>query len=202
MLYAYELPRVDPFDVVGAHAYERLTRAGLVHVSRGFSPGSALLASRPGVHKAEAFGAPIETHEGWTFYPPAELPPIHALRGPHADAPGNHPIPLRLGGELTIRPAYLEPRLVFSEGVGDRHVTTYGRVARALRDSMRNGATPDLGSPEVLAVIILAIQTTYPCPSEVLDALNAAHPFLTDDDLQPILDAVFAAPFPQPAAAG
>lgn len=201
MLYAYEIPGLNPLQALRNPAIGRLLLAGVSHACEGFA-GGALLCSEPGDHERTAFGEPSRTTEGWVFYPPAEVPPLAFLSGPMANAPGNHQVPLRCGGILIVRPAYLEPRLVFSGGNAADHATHYGRIARALRDKIRNGQAPDLVSAEVLAVVQAAIMAVYPCTPEALDAVNLAHPFLTDDDLQPILNAIFVPPKAQPAAAG
>ena len=199
--YGYEIPGVSSFEVHSSPVAARLLRAGVVHATTG-PGGHAFLGTSKAAFNRSLYGEPTKTVEGWAFYPPAVVGTIETLAGPLAAAPGNHQVPLRLGGFLTIRPAYLDPRLVFSGGVAEDHPTHYGRIARALRDRIRNGEELDLGSPEVIAVVQAAILSVYPVTPELLDVVNRVHPFLTDDDLQPILTAAFTAPFLRPAAAG
>lgn len=163
-------------------------------------PNGAVLTALdwPGIGEGE----PRKTPEGWAYWPDEKPPSLHQLRRPNMVEESSNWVRLACGESILIRPAYLEPRKVFTNGdVGDP-ITDHGRLARKVMDLLRQ-VGPDgkrlhgVMHPDALKLWTQAIAVHYRAPPEVLD--DSPTPF-SIEDVDNVIAGVFEGPKPPPGA--
>ena len=141
-------------------------------------------------------GEPRKTPEGWDYCASDVTPGLQDLFRPATMVDACNQVDLVNGQRIIIRPAYLEPRRMFSNGeVGDV-VTEHGRRARRVGDLIRAKDPQGIGHPEAIALWVEAVGNIYRATSEVIDDLD----IFSIDDVDNVIAAVFAGPKPQPGA--
>ena len=143
---------------------------------------------------ADEYGEERKTPEGWTYWAPKQTPHISDLFRKNTIVEACTEVDLVSGDRILIRPAYLEPHLVFTDGrIGDS-ATDYGRRARRVMDLLRNKNEQGILHPDALALWADAVGIVYCATPELIDDLQA----FSIEDVDNIIAAVFSGPKPQP----
>lgn len=140
------------------------------------------------------YGEERKTPEGWTYWGPKETPHISALFRKNTIAEACNVVDLINGDRILIRPAYLEPHLVFTDGRIGESATDYGRRARRVMDLLRNKNDQGILHPESLALWAEAVGIVYCATPELIDDMHA----FSLEDVDNIIAAVFSGPKQQP----
>ena len=137
-----------------------------------------------------------KTPEGWDYWPNDTPPNLQDLFRPTTVVDACNQVDLVNGKRIIIRPAYLEPRRMFSNGELGDVVTEHGRRARRVGDLIRSKDPQGLGHPEVALLWVEAVGNIYRATPEAIDDQGD----FSIDDVDNVVAAVFAGPKPQPGA--
>ena len=137
-----------------------------------------------------------KTPEGWDYWRSEAIPSLQQLLRAETLVEACNQIALVCGANLLVRPAYLEPRLVFSTGKEGDEITEHGRRARRVGDLLRANDPLGIRHPEAIALWLEAVGNVYRATPEVIDDLA----MFTMDDVDAVIAAVFAGPKLQPGA--
>lgn len=141
-------------------------------------------------------GEPRKTPEGWTYWPSKETPSLVDLFRQKNVVDACNWVELTTGEHILIRPAYLEPRKLFTDGRMGDPITDHGRRARVVMELLDRKDPLGLTHPEALLLWTEAVGITYRATPEVIDDM----PGFAAEDVDNIIAAVFAAPKPPPGA--
>lgn len=141
-------------------------------------------------------GEPRKTPEGWDYWHSDAIPSLQQLLRAETLTEACNQISLICGISLLVRPAYLEPRRVFSNGTVGDAFTEHGRRARRVGDLLRADDPQGIRHPEAITLWLEAVGNVYRATPEVIDDLA----IFSFDDVDAVIAAVFAGPKLQPGA--
>jgi hypothetical protein len=196
-MYAYRAPAVDPMNAKGHPAFAHIKDCGPWAYAPAQQGGT--FAYHVGAsNKPEDYGAPVESINGLTFYPPKSPVNASALARPSASREDVTVVDLACGETIVILPAYLEPRKVLTGGrVGDP-VTRYGLLAREVMSMLTNKEKGlPVTHPDIIALCHAAIAQTYKATSDYVDWAG----WVTTGDVDPLLVGIMSLPKDAPAPA-
>lgn len=168
---------------------------------RAFGPWSAQLDPNGALLTAvdfptSGYGEPRQTADGLTYWPPVNTPDISQLMRKRIVVEECNHVELANGQRILIRPAYLEPRRIFSTGVIGDPITAHGQRARRVMDLLLAKDPQGVAHPEALALWIEAVGVVYRATPELIDDMA----MFSIEDVDNVLAAVFQGPKPQPGA--
>lgn len=131
-----------------------------------------------------------ETDDGLTYWPTATKPTIGQLFRSKIIAEECNQVELTNGERIVIRPAYLEPRKIFSNGTIGDPLTQHGQRTRRVIDLLTGKNSPGILHPEALALWLEAVGIVYRATPELIDDLS----LFSIGDVDSVLAAVFTGP--------
>ncbi len=142
------------------------------------------------------YDEPRQTADGFTYWPTVSLPTIHQLLRKRIIVDECHQVDLANGQRIIVRPAYLEPRRIFSSGVIGDPITAHGQRARRVMDLLTSRDPQGIMHPEALALWVEAVGVIYRATPELIDDLA----MFSLEDVDLVLASVFQGPKPLPGA--
>ena len=142
------------------------------------------------------YGEPRQTADGLTYWPSVTTPDISQLMRKRIVVEECNQVDLANGQRIIIRPAYLEPRRIFSNGTIGDPITAHGQRARRVMDLLLAKDPQGVAHPEALALWIEAVGVVYRATPELIDDMA----MFSIEDVDNVLAAVFQGPKPQPGA--
>lgn len=161
--------------------------------ARGDSSGVTLTATEfPSVEYAES----RQTPDGFTYWAATNTPDITQLIRKRIVVDECNQVDLANGQRILIRPAYLQPRRLFTDGTIGDPITEHGQRARRVMDLLIAKDLQGIMHPEARALWIEAVGAVYRSTPELIDD----HAIFSIEDVDLVLAAVFQGPKPQPGA--
>lgn len=170
---------------------ERLKKFGPWEITE--DPNGMLITAKD--WPAASYSESRKTPEGWDYFPSAPVTLGQLYRDKTVQEACNL-VELESGDAAWIRPAYLEPLKIFTNGTMGDPLTNYGLRARRVMDLLTARDPLGVLHPESINLWVDSIGITYRAPPEVMDDLSA----FSVSDIDNIVAAILAGPKPQPGA--